>query len=917
MQSPVTKEILQSGIEQHTESDNQQEKSKPKNEPLPQDEHSEIKNDDKLIDIKKHDGIPNETPEELSQAEVEEGQPNDNKEIKDRGSNGTAKAAVTESKDEVAAKQGTELPVETDKNGTEKEQETIDSIKVNNSKIGQFNAVNRDSIFINNLNQIKGVEGGYNLIEEKSLIEFTTILPNKDKRLPDFFTEDLVTISNNLNSERLMLVSCIDHGLAQAAAYALIEKLCIQDESRRLLNFDRIEGDISNLNIYQLLKEGADSDKQKLIVVDARSDKARRFLDSLFSTTDLTSKDIKQSLQSNKLLLICLVDPEETGKRLGDQKREFYFTYWEIPFLRQLLRSYSPNNYIELEIKILEQRDNRRWSKDESVFFKQIMNSIKLNNLIDLIEKGGVTTESVSVTPLFDYDKPVHNLVLYIGTFFSNLSPNDFNKVISVLFGDQTTTITVTTSLKDEDGKLKTIEIQKEKQLIDIWRESSDKILRECHLITSRDSNKAIMFSDTGLIESLKSYLEYEYGLYLHSKFVSIYDIGLLFATSEQIAKSVIRLSVDMVTNYPDSFGKDWLFEVIVKVRQFFKDNSCTFQNVNMFHLLGTSDGIRSKTEAYKRISELIREILEHCEQKYIVKGLIEQLMREGFYDSVLEITKNLRFVPEFDEFYWIKQLIDRGNDDIRSQVYIYIYREVKKMNLQVYQILHVLESWLPAVDQDIQKYSPSNKLVLYLIIEYCLEITSRFDPKNYGKWPSLYPLLTVKNIEAAKKDFELLSRWIFHPGIKYVMEDKVPLGDLNRLLSALVAEWVFILLGQPAQPIKTSQVSDEGDPKSLNQNIDQVQAASYENISADIAFKILLRQIIEKTNTSQQNNKIRQDMLMYWEDMKNFLTDFIEIIGSNNHQLRKELIWKRNHIRNLLRQFRSMQRQFKELYQQ
>ena len=112
VQSPVTKEILQSGIEQHTESDNQQEKSKPKNEPLPQDEHSEIKNDDKLIDIKKHDGIPNETPEELSQAEVEEGQPNDNKEIKDRGSNGTAKAAVTESKDEVAAKQGTELPVE-------------------------------------------------------------------------------------------------------------------------------------------------------------------------------------------------------------------------------------------------------------------------------------------------------------------------------------------------------------------------------------------------------------------------------------------------------------------------------------------------------------------------------------------------------------------------------------------------------------------------------------------------------------------------------------------------------------------------------------------------------------------------------------------------------------------------------------
>jgi hypothetical protein len=562
---------------------------------------------------------------------------------------------------------------------------------------------------------------------------------------------------------------------------------------------------------------------------------------------------------------------------------------------------------------------------------------LKNGSLIEQVESREVAAGPRSEDLLFDDDKPVHNTVLYTTTFFTGLSPNEFNRVVSTLLGSLTITINEKVNQKGEDGVIRSVEVQKEKPLIQIWRESSDRILKECKLISSKDSNRAIVFADAGQRDSLKMSLEEEHGLYLQNKFTLLQESGLLFDASERIAKNFIRLIVDMAASYPDYYGRDWLFDIISKARAYFASAKPGSKDP-ILQLLGKPGGLRTESQVYNRISDLMRDMLDHPQLKQEVKGLIEQLMTAGYFDSVLNIVKNFRFVPEFDEFYWMKQLLDRGNEIIRLQTYIYLYSEIRRMGKQIYQILRKLAGWLPVAGCDPQRYSHSNLFALRLMIEYCLETTSNFDAKNYGSWPSPYPLLAVKSIEDAKSDFGLLAGWLFHPGMKHAMDDESFDEDLDRLLPALVSEWVFILLGQPQQKYPISEPSNgfqafyvldqpqqsnglqdstvaHSDYDSKREEDfpveDQAQGQLDVDISAEAALVILLEQIIEKTNAFQPN-RIQQDMLMYWEEMKDFLATVIDVFGYIDRNQRKEFIWKRNLIRKLLMQFRALQKDWK-----
>jgi len=799
--------------------------------------------------------------------------------------------------------------------------------KIKDSDLEQFNAVKGNkNIFVAKLNQnFHGREPADRSYEEKTFVECTTELPNKDASVPDFVSEEMEDKSATLKQERLILISCIDHNIAQAAAYALIEKLSVSDNGRRrLLNFERLEEDCSGLSIYRFLKKKAGANEQTVIVADAITDRAQQFLDSLLDATVVSYREIKRDLKDNSLFLICLVDLEKTDKRLSNVKSDFQFVHWKLPFLRQLLRPLFPDRYLDLEERILRQRTQGRWNKDESEFCRQVKSYLKSNQLIEQIESRDTPAKPFSENPDFDDDKPVHNTVLYVATFFPNLSPNEFNRVVSMLLGDQTMTITITVDQKGEDGVTRPVEIQKEKSLIQEWRVGSDRILKECRLVTSKDSNKAITFSDIGRKDELMGYLEEEYGLYIQNKFVFILDNGLLFDSSERIARNVIRLIIEMAAAYPDYYGKDWLSDVVSKLRKHFElgENSSPNPSEPMLHLLGKPGGLRTKPQTYKRISELIREMLDYSQLKQVVTGFVEQLIGIGYHDSALEIIRNLRFAPEFDKFHWAKQLIDRGDEDIRFQTYLYLYGEVKGRGPQVYQILHTLEPWLPAVDRDPQKYSPSNRFALRLMIEYCLEITSNFDSKNYGSWPTRYPLLAVKDIDTAQSNFELLTKWLFHPGMKYVVDGKGFDEDLNRLLPALISEWAFILLGQPEHTdafYRPLGGYDEYSPETEGRDATsgQPQNGLETGITADAALNILLAKIIEITSAPHQK-EIQQGMLKYWEEMIEFLAFATNAFaGSLDNSQRVEFIWKRNLIRELLKRFGSLRRELKASQQE
>ncbi len=798
--------------------------------------------------------------------------------------------------------------------GNEKKIE--DKTVVQHSTVGQITAVQgNDAIIANNLTVVHGTAEE---IESWSFIQFTTELYEKKYQdIPEFFSEELAIKSNALKQDRLVLLSCIDHKIAQAAAFAIIEEIGIEDKHRRLLNFERVGKQNTDLGIYLLLKKKVEVESQTVIVVDALSDMAQKFLDSLFNATVNGCGDIKRDLKSNDLLLICLVDAEKIGSRFNGKNQEFHFSLWGLPFLPHLLRRHYPDQYVYLGEQIQRQRQQGKWSKDEREFCGQVNTCIKNGALLNVIEQGGVSGAPIQNDPVFNDEKPIHNTVLYAATFFPNLNPNQFNRLVSVLLGNQTMTITVPVNQKAEDGTVKAVEIQKERSLIQIWKESSDKISRECRLIASKDS-KTMIFSDIGRRDGLKSYLEEEYSLYIQNKFTSVQDSGLLFDSSKSIAKNVINLIVDMALSYPDYYGKEWLPEVIRIIRDYFAFDEAAVSHSRepIIQLINKSGGLRTEAQVYERISELIREMLTYPQLAEVISALMSQLLVTNLHDTALKIIRHLRFAPNFDEFYWMSRLLNQGDEEIRIQTYDYLYGEVKKMGRNIYQIMGMIQKWLPASDCDPQKYSFWNRFALRLMIEYCLETTYRYDPKNYGVWPCRYPLFAAEDANAAASDFDLLTRWLFHPGMKYITDGKDFDENLNQLLPALISIWMFILLGQPVQDAAESGFVVSGnynmlysEPGEDDVTGSQASASSNPDFTASTVMNMFLGQIIEKTDQTNQKH-IQHIMILYWEQMSDLIMFALDDLEYADRNQRKELIWKRNLIRKLLVNFRRLQRQ-------
>lgn len=692
-----------------------------------------------------------------------------------------------------------------------------------------------------------------------SLFELTKSLPAFASEISASVLGHLTSQINRLREERLLLLSCLDEKLALTAAYTLIQEL---GEEGRLLNFEWIAEEGRDLTIYQLLKEREEGDRQMVILVDALSQRALPFLESLLSATSSGYGSIKEELKSNGLLLICLADPTEVEKRV--RATDLLLAQWQIPFLRPLLQTYYPDQCDALETQILRQREMGKWHRDERSFYEQIrtpLHSQRLPTVVTSLEEGADMVSAES--PIKD-GTTVEDTVLYVATYFPNLSPKEFIRVVSLLLGERTTTITGTAQEKAEDGTYKTVQTQQEKELRELWQKAPDEKMKACRLMTSKDLPKVVAFADHRLKEAVREQLEEEHSFFLENRFSDVQQFGLLFDKSEKIAGNVIRLYVEMLAADPGSYGIGWLVEMV--------------QSLN-----GES-GARSQ-----RVADLLCGMLERRELVEMVEHFLNHLMMTRQHRVVLELVKGLRLASGFKDLDWIKRLLNEADEATRLHTYTYLYAEARRLDLGVYDLLQALEPWLPKDDTDPHTYSLSERHTLQLVIEYCLETTSRFEAKHYGLWPIRHPLLALQDEATARHHLALLMRWLFHPGLKKVFQDRDSNENINRMLGALLAEWFFVIKGQP----------EEANEKARSETRPNL---------ADKLLQILLEEIITQTGMPQRKD-VQRELVVYWEQFKEFLLLISQAIGHDDRKLRQELTWKRNLIGNTLRQFRELQK--------
>lgn len=513
------------------------------------------------------------------------------------------------------------------------------------------------------------------------------------------------------------------------------------------------------------------------------------------------------------------------------------------------------------------------------------------------------TIENVSAKSLFEEGDLVKSrlkkTVLYVAAFFPKLSVHNFERIILFFLKEVTINVQVTSKIFTEKEEVKLVEIPERKDLGHVWQNSielRDQILKECYIkaIYSKDSIKIIDFCLSYLKDDLKIYFEEKYPLYLEENFRR--SKLLLFDSTSRIAISAMDLSVEMAISNPEAYGREWLSTILeyLKILDSVDDLSQTeshLSSAEWFELFMQVLDIE-KQEELRLFSQSLKAIGKKQRNQFVFLRLsvfISQMLDcdkledeiENFFDwaimkhqhAVLDIIKPLRKIQNFNQLYWIKQLLERGNWEVKEKAYMFLYSYLEQSSDLLYSKLESIKNWLPDLERPPDRYSPSNEYALRILFECAFEKISELQFQDYGVYPSKY--LFFKSFDNSSNDdskFQLLMEWIFHPGLRHIID---PDMSTMEAIGVLLSSWFFILWGVSNQdPLpETTKLAEK-----------------------------LIQHTKSASNPSQQ-----KELIQVWSKLTEELLNEVESSAeSGNGKKRREIIQRRNSIRQLKTKFKA-----------
>lgn len=704
--------------------------------------------------------------------------------------------------------------------------------------------------------------------DERTLIDFTEVLPPKSLRLPDFVFEELPEYLAKLNEERLVLISCPDEDVAYSAAHALIDGLDLpQGRQRRLLNVDRSAGEDWPLSIYYLSGK-RDFEDEMVVLVDAATERARPFLEPIIRANRLSSAAIQDDLRRNDMYMLCLLGPAllDEGSRQDD---ELKFSCWRIPFLRRLLARYIEQPE-EVERKITAQRADGRWSLNDSQFYFEVKSYLQRRELPAELERRAITQQH-SAEELFKEEDLLSATVLYVATYFPNLTPPEFNRLVPLLCGEATGGADGNAGTPAKPGA----HVQDRLQ---VWRTAPDKILKNCSLITIplSDATRGVSFSNHNLRGQLREYLEREYNFFLENKFRDVQKLGLIFSPSARVAQSAAQLCVEKAAAYPEYYGSGWLAELVNDFENALA--GAAPGEATAWPLISEPNPVKARKQFYQSLAELIRALTEHPQAAEVAESFLQRLLLAKHRGAVLEILRRLQFAPSFDQFKWLKQLLDQGTQQIREQTSDYLRGHLRRIRRRVYPALSSLELWLP---KDGRPLSIPAKYALRLVHAYFRETNSRFDARYFGAWPSAHPLFDFNDAATAAVNLGLLVRLLFHPGVYLLFKEQSV-----TLTNKVVTEWFYVLEGR-----------GEGGPRGGGGD------AGAAELDAATVSDLLLEEIARGAGAAQ-----RSALAAYWQAESERLLKAMSNSPYGGAAWRG-LAWRRDLVAELIKRFEQLRR--------
>jgi hypothetical protein len=595
------------------------------------------------------------------------------------------------------------------------------------------------------------------------------------------------------------------------AAIAIVEHDRLADYKKRYLTFEgRNEALVDSFFEMLATQKIGDGGKLALLVSLPTSIAILNMVREFYSTQGYIN-----DLRGRQIVVIMDADTAELTAALERLRSDLHYPQWQIDFLPKLLGEAFPEdskNTKSLEAMVRDQRRRGLWGDggDERLFYSSIMTFLKrggaalATKIAELEESpASLAEKQTPVEVPAGEDSRIHLAAMYIATFLPNLSPANFDALLSCLIEGEQMEIDQVTEIVGEDGSTKSIKRRETLPCVQIWRKDADSILKDCGLtaMTAPSGQQTIDFTTPFLHNEQKNFFERHRPIYLEQQFNKIHSERIIFEDrlSSTIVDRTMKLYCDRARADPEHH-RNVLLGIVgaVEHRLSPETGGITF--------LPGQHGFLERDLLVSRLARLMHEMMSCSDLEEFAKDLLERLMELQYHDAVLKIMLQLGsilgFGPPVNVLGWIRRLIDKGEDSSKESSYEFLLGTAYARGTRVFDLLDALAEWLPNPDARNEDLRPSDKVALRFILDYLVQVFfDEAERPHWASWPPKTPVLAEigSEPERARDRVDMIMEWLFHPALKQVYaETGYGGGDipLPALIAALLEQWFLILRG-------------------------------------------------------------------------------------------------------------------------
>jgi hypothetical protein len=590
---------------------------------------------------------------------------------------------------------------------------------------------------------------------------------------------DVQEWSRLLLDERILLLTALDEDTADSAARQIQAGPVFRDHRWRALYFGL---GAAESEFWTIANPDLSYESETVVVVFGLTRGAEQFFQSMPSESHLLD-DTRDRLQGQNVRLLILATEQSLGAAGGVELKGARVTR-EVDFLTPLLlrdlpaeRQNVQSAYLQCveslaESLVLEFK-RRLHGKLTGNEFKRKFASLsgpsqraasfheQIENAYEFVISGRAS-QAIYLDKLLDEANPLRNTVLFVASFFENLSVEDFQRTLASLTIGQTITVVLPPPGPLPSGAPPPPTTEK-RLLSQVWAETRQALLTECSLRVG--PSRTIDFEDGGAV--LRQEVQRAFAdcfPFLHDElFQLVATRGLMFDAVRSVRLGAQNLVAGRAAS-DDRYAENCIVESLTSAASSLDvDVPPSAGSQAVLQILDNLAGAK-RGQVFDSLRELLAKLLDGDHGDRAAKA-ITRLMELGLHDASLRLIVKLWNHQRFGvlRVALIKRLIDQGDMDTKEAAYQHIRFSASRAEVDIEGLLTGLCEWLPR--DGAPAASPSAEMILRLLVDLS-------EGALLGE-----PIHTTNPIAAGLAvgtvdDFAgTAAAWLFHPGLEATLK--------------------------------------------------------------------------------------------------------------------------------------------------